>query len=249
MTSTLDTLNTLIKARELLSEEGAWTDGELLEYKDDGTKCMCALGAVGVAAGFESEMELGKYDVFDDRSERVDPTAYAAVLALLKPLDARYTKRYTSVFMYNDRFDDAGPVLEWFDKVIEDVRNQLALETLTEAKRLIIEKGWGKTELIADNGCMCALGGIASAATGISTKQELLALTKGTYGIFSRDNEFSDEAAIVAAEAFRSVLTWEEVPYPDHSFTDVYRFNDTQPSEGAVLVVFDRAIANLTKEN
>ncbi|WIC40167.1 hypothetical protein SEA_BATTLESHIP_77 [Gordonia phage Battleship] len=133
--------------------------------------------------------------------------------------------------------------------LIENINTekQLALETLIEAKRLIVEKGWTKMSLIAPNGCMCALGGIVSATTGITTYEDLIREFGSSYGIFVRDNEYTDEAAIAAVDALRSVVATEHLD-GDGDFRDIYRFNDTQPSEEPVLALFDRAIANLTKD-
>ncbi|AXH47870.1 hypothetical protein SEA_LASTRESORT_73 [Gordonia phage LastResort] len=251
MTSTtLDKINNLTAAKELLLEdEYSWGRGDLLIRRTDGSKCMCALGAIGVAAAGEDAVLNKSYALFeDDGLSREAAIELATTLLGKRPEIPRLRDEYQHVYIFNDRYKrERDEVIALFDRTIKRLTKQLALETLIEAKRLIVEKGWTKMSLIAPNGCMCALGGIVSATTGITTYEDLIREFGSSYGIFVRDNEYTDEAAIAAVDALRSVVATEHLD-GDGDFRDIYRFNDTQPSEEPVLALFDRAIANLTKD-
>lgn len=113
------------------------------------------------------------------------------------------------------------------------------VKTLTEAKTLLIEKGWTTGDLITSNGCMCALGAIGAAVVGEQKLRER------EYDLFNVESEsFSEEALevalVVAAEVDEEFRLFEE----EDSYDPVWRFNDRRDSQQATLDLFDRVIAN-----
>ncbi|QFP95113.1 hypothetical protein SEA_MINECRAFTSTEVE_49 [Gordonia phage MinecraftSteve] len=110
---------TLTAAKELLKTEG-WTKGDLIAK--DG--CLCALGAVGLAAGREEEVRNEDYDIFDE-----DPAAKAAVEALINQIPSEVFSTlwidydnpdYSAIHEFNDyRKTRKEDVLALFDKAIQ----------------------------------------------------------------------------------------------------------------------------------
>lgn len=107
---------------------------------------------------------------------------------------------------------------------------------LKEAKSLIAnESDWFQGSLIANSGCMCALGAIAIASGLCADKNELLEIstqadTESIYTGLRYNPAVNKLADAIGKHRFNSVET-------------VYRFNDDS-SHSQVMEMFDKAIEN-----
>ena len=106
-------------------------------------------------------------------------------------------------------------------------------ETLTTAKKLLIDNGRIHMNLIDADGCMCALGAIGVATNGASAVREV------GYAVFHEEGP-----ALKAALALAGSLP-DKYRNPEYArdISDVYHFNDRTDDDQDVLDVFDKAIA------
>lgn len=108
----------LKKSKEVIAERG-WTTGELMNQNG----CVCALGAIGVATGHDSDMAVERYAPFAEDGDAKN--AANAVATYIYSSDEDYYDwiepadvDYDIVHGYNDGHTKEE-VIELFDNVIE----------------------------------------------------------------------------------------------------------------------------------
>lgn len=122
----MNTLDTLIKAREVISAPENWCKYLLVDrYRQDGGIAHCAVGAVGVALGARNDDGGDVIRLMIGSENNPVLSALADAAAQLGTYRSRRSTDWHVVTLFNNTYDHAD-VMKMFDLAIEAERAKLA---------------------------------------------------------------------------------------------------------------------------